>query len=205
MTFRKPVAVNGERSYPNAVNARTCNRLPNALGGGCSTARSVVCGVGLLVSALACGDEADAPEPMCLKEPLYEVNVSEACLLPAIESRAPCLLETEETSSGTGTRACLVSPEGKVFLTDNYGFTFDLGTAGWEAFGLEVADSEGEHGADEHDDPPGCEVAWDLLGQAIEDCESDRSDSDDLVCNEWLGGFPPELVMHLPFCKAASQ
>lgn len=154
--------------------------------------------VSVVMGAVAgCGGD-DAPDSRVSRTlQMYEANLVDQCLEPPVEAAEPCLFETSEVSSGVGTDACLVGPDGEVFIIEHYGYTEELGSEGWSAFWLEIADSEREHDAEPG--PAGCEMARGLLDAAYAECEMNHmSDTD--VCDDG-SGFGPALADYLPICR----
>lgn len=145
---------------------------------------------------LACGDEEGAERRTCRKLHMYEVNTADQCLEPPIESTEPCIFETSDSSSGIGTDACLVGPEGKAFIVDQYGYTEDIEGNAWTAFWLEVADAAQES-TDEG--PAGCARGRALLDDADAACVMNQT-SDEQTCNR-DSGFRDAFVQYLPICQ----
>jgi hypothetical protein len=128
---------------------------------------------------------------------MYEVNRDENCLVSPVTLEQPCLVETSDVPSGTGTAACLVGPDRRTFIVDYYGFTEDIRGEGWEVFWLENPDSKAEH-AWTDPVPESCSVAGDLLERADQDCEAHEANSE--MCVPGGFGFPPKFVRYLPMC-----
>lgn len=150
---------------------------------------------GIIGVLLACGDEESAERRSCRKLQMYEVNTADQCLEPPIESTEPCIFETFDSSTGVGTDACLVGPEGNAFIVDQYGYTEDIEGDGWAAFWLEIADSAQESN---DEGPAGCTIGRALLGDADAACEMNQA-SDEQACDRsW--GFGDAFVEYLPIC-----
>ncbi len=149
--------------------------------------------LGGCVATAACGGDHTGTRRLCRTLQVYEVNTADRCLEPPTESPDPCIFETEETTSGSGTDACLVGPDGKAFIIDHYGYTEDIEGDGWSAFWLEIADSPQESN---YEGPPACGIARTLLREADAACEMTEMSGCD---REW--GFSQEFVEFLPTCE----
>ena len=151
------------------------------------------CVVGLAGLVFGCATD---PDSTCAGVEAFPLDVDNRCFSSKVTLSDVCLRETQpETTTGTGSPACLVGPEGNVYFVENYGYTQILDGRGWAGYDL----------ARFHVDdpmPPSCVLGEDLLRAASERC---YAQNDDELCDSGPGFTPAMEAEVESSCGASVQ